>query len=83
MFFAAIIFWIGAFKPECIGGVDFTSRYFLDAYALSWTTFSTVGYGLVYPAISTEESTGNIRRCTSITIVTTLEAFVGVILELF
>jgi hypothetical protein len=45
--FAVFIFLIGINKPSCIhvNGQDFASSggaRFLDAYALSWTTFSTV-----------------------------------------
>lgn len=45
--FAAMIYIAGRNKPECIhvGGYNFDEEggpYFLDAYALSWTTFSTV-----------------------------------------
>ena len=49
-FFAAIIYAIGMQKPNCIhvNGIDFganetsAGERVLDAYALSWTTFSTV-----------------------------------------
>jgi hypothetical protein len=40
--FALFIWGLGRANPTCIGGVDFESDYFTDAYALSWTTFSTV-----------------------------------------
>lgn len=40
--FALFIWGLGQAKPSCIGGVDFESDFFVDAYALSWTTFSTV-----------------------------------------
>lgn len=40
--FALFIWALGRANPDCIGGVDFDSDYFTDAYALSWTTFSTV-----------------------------------------
>ena len=48
MFFALIIWALGIADPSCIGGVDFTTDYFTDAYALSWTTFSTVSVKEVY-----------------------------------
>jgi hypothetical protein len=45
--FAIFIFLLGVYKPSCIhvNGEDFASfgaARFMDAYALSWTTFSTV-----------------------------------------
>ena len=59
LFFGLIIMGIGLNKPDCIhvNGKDFgtTGATFLDAYALSWTTFSTVvremnGSGSSFPA---------------------------------
>jgi hypothetical protein len=44
--FAVLIYASGMNKPNCVyvNGVDFgtTDANFMDAYALSWTTFSTV-----------------------------------------
>lgn len=44
--FALMIMAIGYQRPDCVhvNGQDFgtTGAEFLDAYALSWTTFSTV-----------------------------------------
>jgi hypothetical protein len=49
IFFALIILGIGLYRPDCVhvNGQDFgtTGANFLDAYALSWTTFSTVVSG--------------------------------------
>jgi hypothetical protein len=55
MFFALVILFsafitiAGQFDPQCvrIGGQEFDSQNtaFADAFTLSWTTFSTVGYG--------------------------------------
>ena len=42
LLFAVPIWSIGHKHPKCIGGVDFATDYFTDAFALSWTTFSTV-----------------------------------------
>jgi hypothetical protein len=39
MTFAFLIWRIGDRHPKCIGGVDFETKYFTDAFALSWTTF--------------------------------------------
>jgi len=53
----------------------------MDAYSLSWTTFSTVGYGLVFPG--TSATAMNTRQCTGITIVTTAESFFGILFASF
>jgi hypothetical protein len=42
MIFALFIWALGRANPSCIGGLEDSSDYFTDAYALSWTTFSTV-----------------------------------------
>jgi hypothetical protein len=55
--FALVIFWIGKEQPECISvpseniedGVDF-----IDSFHLSWTTLSTVGYGVMSPMTPTD-----------------------------
>lgn len=64
-----------------MGGVDFETDYFMDAFALSWTTFSTVGYGVVYSGTSANQP--KIDECTGLTIVVTLEAFIGVLFGSF
>jgi len=84
-FFAVPIFLLGRRHPTCLGGVSTDDENydghpagtFIDAYMLSWTTFSTVGYGLVYSGLSTEEE--DILLCTGITIVCSLESFMGVL----
>lgn len=78
----AVFIWIEAlYQPECIGGAEGQSSvdYFSDAFILSWTTFSTVGYGLIYSGISADSGIDDIRKCTGITILVSLEAFVGVL----
>ena len=86
--FAVCIYLIGKSNHNCIhvNGVNFgeTKTPFVDAFALSWTTFSTVGYGLVYPGTSatmSENSTNN--NCTGMGIITTMEAFVGILFSGF
>eukprot|EP00523_Entomoneis_sp_CCMP467_P008674 CAMPEP_0168725594 /NCGR_PEP_ID=MMETSP0724-20121128/4235_1 /TAXON_ID=265536 /ORGANISM="Amphiprora sp., Strain CCMP467" /LENGTH=851 /DNA_ID=CAMNT_0008772385 /DNA_START=178 /DNA_END=2730 /DNA_ORIENTATION=- len=79
--FAVVLWFLGRQEPTCIGGVDYESDYFVDAWALSWTTFSTVGYGLIYSGISADEP--DIHKCTAITIVVALESFVGVLFASF
>jgi hypothetical protein len=58
--FAGFITAAGTVDPECvrIGGEEFAyaGAAFADAFALSWTTFSTVGYGSTYPALGYQNS---------------------------
>ena len=86
--FAGFILWAAADRPQCIASSAFSNLMRLeegstygervaDAYALSWTTFSTVGYGLVYPQTSTEFS--NQTRCGGLKFVCSVEAFLGVL----
>lgn len=86
--FAGVILWAAAERPQCIASSAFSNLMRLtegstygervaDAYALSWTTFSTVGYGLVYPQTSTEFDDQN--RCAGLQFVCSIEAFLGVL----
>ena len=85
--FAILIDLVGMSFPECINvnGVDFgTDSNFMNAYSLSWTTFSTVGYGLIHPATSTTTAPSiNPRECTGITILTAIESFTGILFASF
>lgn len=80
--FAGIIIAVGHIDDQCIqvGGTAFgnSTSEFADAFALSWTTFSTVGYGSTYPALG-HENDGNPTNCLLITIVSALESFLGVL----
>ena len=85
LLFAIPIYGISRKHPTCIGGVipddeGYNGEQrgtFIDAWELSWTTFTTVGYGLVYSGISSTEP--DVRKCTGITMIVTIEAFVGVL----
>jgi hypothetical protein len=82
MVFAPFIFWAASYQPECIvfPGDDTLpddveqSFVFMDAFHLSWTTLSTVGYGVVYPNTASQEA-----RCIGINILCAFESFVGVL----
>ena len=58
VFFSALILLDGRLQPNCIGPKDILDdnhqgrMLFVDAFALSWTTFSTVGYGNIHPALN-------------------------------
>mmetsp|Transcript_38456 Transcript_38456/g.54121 ORF Transcript_38456/g.54121 Transcript_38456/m.54121 type:complete len:502 (+) Transcript_38456:80-1585(+) len=81
IFFAGLIIAAGRMDEECVrvGGKTFDSAgtAFADAFALSWTTFSTVGYGSTYPALGHEND--NPTNCLFITAVCSLESFIGVL----
>jgi hypothetical protein len=81
MIFAGFIIGAGRMDPECVrvGGKPFASAtsQFADAFALSWTTFSTVGYGSTYPALGHEND--NPTNCLFITVICSLESFLGVL----
>jgi len=79
--FAGFIIAAGQYDDECVrvGGEPFmkdTSK-FADAFTLSWTTFSTVGYGSTYPALSHEND--DPANCLFITFICSLESFLGVL----
>jgi hypothetical protein len=79
--FSAFIVIAGRMDPQCvrIGGKEFASSgaAFADAFALSWTTFSTVGYGSTYPALGHEND--NPTNCFFINFICSLESLIGVL----
>jgi len=77
--FAGAIVGAGRLDEECvrIGGDPLFTSQFFDAFALSWTTFSTVGYGSTYPALSHENDSPS--NCFFITFICSLESFLGVL----
>jgi hypothetical protein len=81
IFFAGLIIAAGRLDKDCVrvGGQPFESAgtAFADAFALSWTTFSTVGYGSTYPALGHENN--NPTNCMFITAICSLESFIGVL----
>lgn len=81
MVWAAIILAASEFHPQClqVGGLDPTEishHFFMDAYTLSWTTFSSVGYGLIYPQIGSNAAAVD-TRCADMNVLMALEAFFG------
>lgn len=80
--FAVLILIAGNATPECIrvSGENFgynESEKFADAFALSWTTFTTVGYGMIYTATGTEHENQN--ECSIIIFLCTAESFIGLL----
>ena len=82
--FSLLYLWVAANKPECItsGGVPIgsvpNSMLFSDCFHMSWTTFSTVGYGLVYPATGAEDF-DVAQSCVALGVLGSFEAFMGVL----
>eukprot|EP00531_Pseudo-nitzschia_arenysensis_P002155 CAMPEP_0116136078 /NCGR_PEP_ID=MMETSP0329-20121206/11528_1 /TAXON_ID=697910 /ORGANISM="Pseudo-nitzschia arenysensis, Strain B593" /LENGTH=550 /DNA_ID=CAMNT_0003630913 /DNA_START=142 /DNA_END=1794 /DNA_ORIENTATION=+ len=75
--FAGIIFGAGRMNSECVRVGGETPASFSDSFALSWTTFSTVGYGSTYPALSHENESKT--HCFFVTLICSLESFIGVL----
>lgn len=76
--FTFIMMLVGESYPECfVPTYNEAQTPFADAYALSWTTFTTVGYGHTYPAKGEEEP--DQHECFILHILCSFESFVGVI----
>ena len=80
--FTGFIVLAGTVDPTCvnIGGSSFQSaggNPFTNAFSLSWTTFSTVGYGSASPA--TTKMSPNRNDCAFTTILCSFESFIGVL----
>jgi hypothetical protein len=81
VFFAILIYIIDTKQPECISGASRKGSNnriaFGDAYHLSWTTISTVGYGVISPGLAS--TTEGVTRCMGINVLMATESFVGVL----
>lgn len=74
LIFSGFIALANVLQPTCITpGIG----NFSDVFTLSWTTFTTVGYGNVYPSLSHQETEAG--HCTFIAFLTSMEAFIGVL----
>ena len=80
--FTGLLVVAGRMDNECIrigdnvfGGVG--GAAFADAFALSWTTFATVGYGSSHPALSNENDNPN--DCVFVSLLCSFESFIGVL----
>jgi hypothetical protein len=77
LFFATILFWITVHQPECVvAGEGFVKTTYMDAFDLSWTTISTVGYGVIAPRVSTIQPK---QQCVLFNMFMAIESFVGVL----
>mmetsp|Transcript_35434 Transcript_35434/g.60199 ORF Transcript_35434/g.60199 Transcript_35434/m.60199 type:complete len:565 (-) Transcript_35434:225-1919(-) len=84
LLYAGLFALSGEFHPECIvvSGEPYGTNpatKFGDAFALSWTTFTTVGYGNVYAATGNDYETLLTRQCSAVVFLCTLESFMGLI----
>jgi len=84
LIFACLLALAGEFTPECLivssepYGTNPNSK-FSDAFAMSWTTFTTVGYGNVYTATGNDFVTNQSEICSGVVFLCTLESFFGLI----
>jgi len=82
--FAIAIHIVGIYQPTCISvgdgrNYEQAGGQFIDAFVLSWTTLSTVGYGHIYPNLAIDGS----PLCLSVNFFCTFESFVGVLFASF
>lgn len=76
--FTFFLMIIGKFYPSCFQPTyNIAGTPFADAYALSWTTFTTVGYGHTFPSMGVHDE--NQDQCFILHILCSFESFVGVI----
>eukprot|EP00581_Thalassiosira_minuscula_P004174 CAMPEP_0183742562 /NCGR_PEP_ID=MMETSP0737-20130205/64763_1 /TAXON_ID=385413 /ORGANISM="Thalassiosira miniscula, Strain CCMP1093" /LENGTH=465 /DNA_ID=CAMNT_0025978149 /DNA_START=170 /DNA_END=1565 /DNA_ORIENTATION=- len=82
--FAILYYWISLGYPMCVNsngsmiGEGEEVRIFGDCFQLSWTTFSTVGYGLIFPATGASDFTVP-TGCIFVGVLGSFEAFMGVL----
>jgi len=95
LIFALFLLIAGNAHPACIvaagepfgTNADAHSTRFSDAFALSWTTFTTVGYGMIYTAVGGNfipyGQGGKLEtepyECTWVVMLCTMEAFLGLL----
>jgi hypothetical protein len=79
--FAGFIMAAAHADPSCIrvgnGDIGNCGSRFFNAFALSWNTFSTTGYGAVYPALGSQND--GKTHCFTIAIICSIECFLGVL----
>mmetsp|Transcript_5981 Transcript_5981/g.8706 ORF Transcript_5981/g.8706 Transcript_5981/m.8706 type:complete len:489 (-) Transcript_5981:2049-3515(-) len=79
--FGLFLKWAGDMNPECIivGGFDFGEHNatLADGFSLSWTTFTTVGYGAIYTATGAQHTEQD--ECALVQFLCTAESFIGLL----
>ena len=95
LLFAYFLLLAGNAQPACIvtsgepfgANSDVDATRFSDAFALSWTTFTTVGYGMIYTSVGGDfhpngpdgELATEPAQCTWVVFLCTAEAFLGLL----
>ena len=85
IFTVLIVVWTKYVDGDCImvGGSPIGTlskrSVWMDAFSLSWNTISTVGYGSTYPSLSAEHDHSGDTSCAFLSLLTSMEAFIGVI----
>ncbi|KAL7541919.1 hypothetical protein ACHAWF_007053 [Thalassiosira exigua] len=83
--FGGLLLWAGNHEPNCIvtSGESFGAHSehtkFSDAFSLSWTTFTTVGYGMTYTSTASDFADTKPAECTWVVFLCTVEAFMGLL----
>ena len=82
--FGGLLLVAGTYEPTCIvaSGESFghtPHTAFSDAFALSWTTFTTVGYGMTYTSTGGDFGTTAPHKCSWVVFLCTSEAFLGLL----
>ncbi len=85
--FALFFTWAGERNPECIIVAgrplnDVKGNRLMEGFGLSWTTFTTVGYGSIYIATGNDgddDQPVSPMDCLLITLLSTAESFIGLL----
>ena len=81
--FAAVLVGAARHDPTCVtvggepGFPGANGTDYADAFSLSWTTLSTVGYGSYSP--TTAQDSDNPAHCAFVTVLCCIESFIGVL----
>lgn len=84
LIFGGLLLVAGNAEPNCIvaSGEPFgatPNTKFSDAFALSWTTFTTVGYGMTYTTTAGDFKGTEPHACTWVVFLCVSEAFLGLL----
>lgn len=84
LIFGGLLQVAGEHQPNCIvaSGEPFDHdghTAFSDAFALSWTTFTTVGYGMTYTSTNSDFNGTKPVECSWVVFLCTSEAFLGLL----
>jgi len=81
-FYAALFYAFASFHPECVDPKIVKGKNaFSDLFALSWATFSTVGYGNIHPSLAS--AVNYTHKCFFFNFLASTEAFIGILYSAF